>query len=48
MTFNTFVGIFLIPVLFVVVERFFSNTPKPRNPFRRRKNKENEPATPAD
>ena len=24
MTFNTFVGIFLIPVLFVVVERFFS------------------------
>ena len=48
MTFNTFVGVFLIPVLFVVVERFFSKTPKPRNPFRRRRNKENESATPAD
>ncbi|MGI6263218.1 MAG: efflux RND transporter permease subunit [Succiniclasticum sp.] len=48
MTFNTFVGVFLIPVLFVVVERFFSKTPDLKGLFRLRHKKDNEGTTPAE
>jgi hypothetical protein len=48
MTFNTLVGVFLIPVLFVVVERFFSKTPDLKGLFRLRHKKDNEGTTPAE